>query len=168
MLLKLNNYILLLLFLAITTVGSSQVGPPSLNCASTLPGGNINISWDAPADVSGQFISYDIWSLDFPGSTATNIGTIGNINSNNFTDPSGIGNTGLACYYITTNFNNGGLQVSSSSDTLCNIYLQNSPSINPGYVTLEWNDAYWLGGTSSSNYDLYVEFPLGVWTLVES
>ncbi|MGB0423722.1 MAG: gliding motility-associated C-terminal domain-containing protein, partial [Flavobacteriales bacterium] len=95
-------------------------------------------------------------------------GTIGNINSNNFTDPSGIGNTGLACYYITTNFNNGGLQVSSSSDTLCNIYLQNSPSINPGYVTLEWNDAYWLGGTSSSNYDLYVEFPLGVWTLVES
>ena len=168
MLLKWNNYISLLLALLVSSAAFAQVDPPIVNCASTLPNGDINISWDSPNDPGAQFVSYDIWSLDFPGATSTLIGTIGNINSNNFTDPSGIGNSGLGCYYLTTNYNNGGIQTSTSSDTICSIYLQNSASINPGFVTLEWNDAFWLGGTSASTYDLYVEFPLGVWTLVES
>lgn len=146
----------------------AQVDPPALNCASADPVGNINISWDSPLDPGAQFVSYDIWGLTLPAATGTIIGTVGNINSNNFTDLSSIGNTTPGCYYITTNYNNGGLQVSAPSDTICSLYLQDSASINPGYVTLEWNDAYWGGGTSNNTYDVYVEFPMGVWTLIES
>lgn len=155
----------LLLFFGANAI-RAQVGAPNLACVSTDIGGNINLSWAPPADPLNQFVSYDIWTYNIFSGTSNLIGTVGNIASTSYTHNGGLGNFQSVCYYVTTNYNDGVLQTSVPSDTVCNLYMQANPSITPGFVTLEWNEAYYGGGTNPNSYLISVENPIGVWTQV--
>lgn len=156
-----------LLILFIPSILVAQVDAPTLNCATTNSAGDVLLSWDPPADPNGEFVSYDVWQI---GNPDVYIGTIGNIGISNFTVPGPIGITQTSCYYITTNYNNGSLQVSDQSETMCAMFLSATPSsTNPGFVTLSWNNPFFDINASSPNpFDLYVESPPGIWTLHES
>ena len=158
----------LLTFLMIGSV-NAQVSAPELSCVSTDISGNPTLTWTPPNDPSNQFVSYDIWTYNIITETANLIGTAGNINSTTFTHNGGLGNFQSVCYYVTTNYNNGGIQTSDPSEIVCNMFLQANPSITPGFVTLEWNEVYFGGGGVNPNsYIISAEFPAGVWNQVGS
>ncbi|NQX92650.1 MAG: fibronectin type III domain-containing protein, partial [Flavobacteriales bacterium] len=143
---------------------SAQVDPPSLNCASVLNNGDITLNWEAPSDPNGEFVNYEVFQY-LPGiETSTQIGTVGNINTTNFTHLLAGGDLSASCYYVITNYNNGTLQSSASSDTICSMLLDVSASITPGFVTLGWNTTHLGDYTTTNEYQVLVEFPAGVWT----
>ncbi|MEO0404926.1 MAG: fibronectin type III domain-containing protein, partial [Bacteroidota bacterium] len=125
--------------------------------------GDVTISWEAPTDPNGEFVNYDIFNYDLATSISTLIGSVGNLNTTNFTHIGANGNTTLQCYYLVTNFNNGTFQSSTPSDTICNLLLDVSASITPGFVTLGWNTTHDGDFLTSNEYQVLVEFPAGVW-----
>ncbi|MDP4954395.1 MAG: hypothetical protein NWQ53_12185, partial [Flavobacteriales bacterium] len=163
-----KQIILYLLLFCGANATRAQVSAPNLACISTDLGGNISLSWAPPADPLNQFVSYDIWTFNIFTGTSNLIGTVGNIAATSYTHNGGLGNFQSVCYYVTSNYNDGVLQSSTPSDTICNLYMQANPSITPGFVTLEWNEAYYGGGTNPNSYLISVENPIGVWTQVAS
>lgn len=159
--------ILAILFVLMSFISFAQVAPPDLNCAAVNADGSITLTWDQPTDPSNQFVSYEIYAYDFVGDNSALIGSVANYNASTYTDLTSDGNSIPSCYFIQTNFNNGGVQSSVSSDTLCSIFLSANPAVVPGNVNLVWNSPYlYNDNPGASDVEIYVEDPPGTWTQV--
>ena len=140
-------------------VAWAQLDPPEVECIVTNPDGTLTLTWTAPADPLGVFTEYNLFEIDPGDLTATFITTIGNYNTTSITIPGYDGNIDAQCFYMET-VSNGGLQVSDPSATLCNIYLQVNPGLQPGTVDLAWNFPYPLIDPATLNgaFTLFVEY----------
>lgn len=133
---------------------------PEINCIQTLPNGDITINWDPVVDINGSFGSYEIISEQ-----SGTLGSIANINTNNFTTtlPSGQEEdiriaVGSACFGATFTY----------SDTVANIHLDLNNPAN-GTAILQWNDPMTPPTANMGDYyHIYQEFPAGNWTLIDS
>jgi hypothetical protein len=158
---------ILILFLFQSLLTFSQVGPPDLNCAAVNADGSITLTWQQPADPSSQFVSYEILEYDFILNSSNVLGSLANYNATTFTDITSDGNTIPGCFFIQTNYNNGGIQTSTSSDTLCSIFLTANPAVVPGNVNLTWNSPFLFSdNTDNTQALIFVENPLGTWTQI--
>lgn len=161
---------ILVLFAAAIVAPSALVAQavqaPTINCVQSFSASSNNIiNWQSPADPGGNFIAYHIYTAIDPSAPFTLLTTINNITINIFNHviPGGI--VGDQCYYIVTEYNNGGTPtMSAPSPIVCSIFLNVSPSAAPqGLAFLDWNNPYpndQVGGT----YTVRMEYPAGVWT----
>ena len=144
---------------------SAQVGAPSLRCAS-VSGNNIILTWVIPADPSGLFTSYEIYSSPTTSGFAL-VGTVNTYTQNTYTHVAASGSVQSQYYYIKTK-SSGGTAVSASSDTLRSVFM-NLAAPPSGINTLSWNATKIpLLPSASTTYTVSRENPPNVWTTLYS
>lgn len=140
---------------------------PQVTCVSVLPNGDIKLTWIQPTGPASEFVSYTIYYATTLGGpyTAVPLGTISVFTTTNFTWTCGCGNTSPYYFYIETTYNTGGPNIISPAiDTVRTIYI--NVVAGAGVANLSWNQAITPPLASSTGvYNIYVEFPTGVWSL---
>lgn len=145
----------------IINVQNKNVLPaPEITCISTDVNNDVTINWTAVNDPTGDFDSYELFSI-----ADGSITTINNINTTSFTIPG----EGLEenQFYIATNSGCDG-NTPRYSDTISNIFLQlNNPG--NGEALLQWNTPVVPKPNGYNDYfHIYREYPTGTWTLIDS
>jgi gliding motility-associated-like protein len=125
--------------------------PPIWSCIETV-GADVVLNWEPVADPGGNFVAYEIHSLEDGLITS-----IPNIAINTYTHV-GIGS--VKNYFISVIDNVTG---ATNSITLRNIHLTlNNP--NNGLALLSWNQSgYSMPGPPTTPVDILKEYPAGTW-----
>lgn len=165
--LRLGIISFLFMVFAVGTNVHGQYFPSRLACASVSTSGDVTITWQQPSDVSAGFDAYLIYySQNGVAGPFTHIMTISNLVNTNFTHTGTPALNSPVAYYILTRYT--GNNFSLPSDTLQTMVL-NVADIAPESARLDWNTLY--GNPSMplhNDYDIYREYPAGIWTLVDS
>ena len=152
---------------SITVRGLPSLPAPDLRCASVLPNGDVDITWIPPNDPQNSFDSYEIWSSTSMAGPFALVGTVNNIATTTFTHVGADAQQGSRYYYVKTISGCGAANESNPSDTLQTIFLD-LLSVN-GVAQLSWNPiAAPNVPTSTGWYEIYLEYPVGTWTLMDS
>ncbi|MGQ0828065.1 MAG: hypothetical protein ACT4ON_06695, partial [Bacteroidota bacterium] len=158
--------IILIICLLYSITGFASVNSPQPHCISVLPNGDITLTWSTPADPGGTFNSYHIYTSLAVGGPYTLLDSVFTYTQTAYTHVGANGNTASRYYYIATRYTGGsGQAYSAPIDTIRSIFLN---VINPGNGTalLFWNSIATPALVSSTGtYNIYQEYPLGVWTL---
>jgi len=143
----------------INVVNPNIIQAPNIECIQGDAAGNFTLTWQAVTDVGGSFVEYQIHSVQ-NGLLAT----LPAIGTTTYTH---VGATQATDYFIAVVSGCNG-NTSRNSDTIRSIYLD-VDDLNPGTAVLNWNrpSTNPLPGMAT-NYDIYREYPAGVWTLVGS
>ncbi|MEM7298825.1 MAG: hypothetical protein AAF391_11230, partial [Bacteroidota bacterium] len=161
----------LLCFLAVFAfeANAQALDAPVPNCVQVTPAGDVILTWTAPADPLGQFVSYEIFFSDDLGATFNSAGIVPTYATTTFLHAGANANTGQACYYIVTNSNDGAPQSSVDSDTICVPHLNLAQSVPAGNAELTWGDPYVFYGSppNGSEYEIWLNYPAGTWQLVD-
>ena len=169
--LKLKHYIVALfaVFFVHGPIAWSQLNPPTLNCLSVDPDNNVILNWEQPSDPNMEFQSYHLFYID-----ANNInGPYGEIildtyNTTTYVHTGAFPGILPFCYYVVTeSFDGTTTYFSTPSDTLCTIFLSAIPSVGPeGFADLFWNSPYPFAAPPGLSYQIWMEFPAGIWQMV--
>ncbi len=139
---------------------------PEPRCANVLPNGNVILNWIAPVDTGQRFANYTIYKSSAIGGPYTTVTTITNYNTLTYSDLTANAQAGSIYYYMTTKTACGG-EVSPGSDTLRTIKVD--VFNNNGVAVVVWNPIHNPElATASLNYDVYKEYPTGVWNIIGS
>jgi hypothetical protein len=142
---------------------------PPITCVAVHPNGDVEISWQKPADSLNTFESYILFASNSPSGNFTPIDTISNINTLSAIHINGANDTKPVYYYLAvSNQCTGTDRISTPSDTVKSIHLKvNSLSIWPPVLELEWNHPGnpMLQG-SSGIYNIYRKIDPGQWTVI--
>lgn len=124
----------------------------TINCISSQPNGNLDISWDPVLNPNNTFVDFELYSLqngligNYPiGTTTVNVPNPGIEND----------------YYVQVK---SGCNVTLSSDTVKNVHLD---LLNPanGTAVLDWNLPAPNPLPGMDNFcTIYREYPTGTWT----
>ncbi len=160
---------LAILVLSITTFCKSQVvGPPSFRCIACNTGGDLTLTWIAPADPSSKFVSYQIYKANVFIGPWTPIATVNTYTITSYTDVGAGGNLASKYYFIKTIYSTGtGTAISGSSDTLRSLFLTLG---NPGdgIAYLNYNNLHQPKlSTSATQFKIYRENP-PTWSQIKS
>lgn len=151
---------------SITVLALSIVESPQPRCVSVLPNGDVTLTWLTPLDTAGTFNGYFIYTSASPGGPFTLLDSILVYGQTSYTHVGANANAAALYYYIQTRSGCVGQVFAQPKDTIASIHLT---VVNPGNGTavLSWNPiAIPNISTSSGIYNIYQEFPTGVWTLV--
>tara|TARA_Y100001968_G_C19419510_1_gene750948 strand:- start:99 stop:2204 length:2106 start_codon:yes stop_codon:yes gene_type:complete len=145
-----------------------SLGNPEIRCVSVDNFGDVTISWLEIDDPLGIFIEYRVYS-SISGGPFTLIGSETNRLTTTFIDIGANANLASVEYYISCVSNSGGAILEENSlDTLASIFLDLTNPSN-GTAILQWNDVTNPSLSTMSNYYyIYMEFPSGTWTLIDS
>lgn len=145
-----------------------SLGNPEIRCVSVDNFGDVTISWLEIDDPLGIFIEYRVYS-SISGGPFTLIGSETNRLTTTFIDIGANANLASVEYYISCVSNSGGgIMEENSLDTLASIFLELTNPSN-GTAILQWNDVTTPSLSTMSNYyHIYMEFPSGTWTLIDS
>ena len=148
--------------------GAVSLGNPEIRCVSVDNFGDVTISWLEIDDPLGIFIEYRVYS-SISGGPFTLIGSETNRLTTTFIDIGANANLASVEYYISCVSNSGGgIMEENSLDTLASIFLELTNPSN-GTAILQWNDVTTPSLSTMSNYyHIYMEFPSGTWTLIDS
>ena len=157
------SFFLLLNLLTIRSL--AFVNSPSVSCVQVLSNGDVTISWQQPTDVSGEFISYNVFSSNTLNGTYTPVAILNSYSTISYTHlGAGATSTQPKFYYITTT--SSGPVTQPARDTVRTIFLVVTNPLN-GVAYLQWNAISDPLPTSSSlNYNVYREYPTGTYTLL--
>lgn len=157
------SFFLLLNLLTIRSL--AFVNSPSVSCVQVLSNGDVTISWQQPTDVSGEFISYNVFSSNTLNGTYTPVAILNSYSTISYTHlGAGATSTQPKFYYITTT--SFGPVTQPARDTVRTIFLVVTNPLN-GVAYLQWNAISDPLPTSSSlNYNVYREYPTGNYTLL--
>ena len=137
---------------------------PAPRCANVLPNGNVILSWIAPVDTGQRFANYTIYKSSAIGGPYTTVTTITNYNTLTYSDLTANAQAGSIYYYMTTKTACGG-EESPGSDTLRTIKVD--VFNNNGVAVVVWNPIHNPElATATLNYDVYKEYPTGVWNII--
>ncbi|HRH37769.1 MAG TPA: hypothetical protein PK760_05460, partial [Flavobacteriales bacterium] len=156
--------ILIVALAMFSTMGVAQVGPPVMHCASVGVNGDVTITWTAPPDPNGEFVSYEMWHATDQAGPFTLLTTIGVYGQVNYVSVGGGGNSGPQFYYMITN-STGVPPISVPSDTIATLFLQVFQSTPLGSANLSWN-APAISSTAAANFIVWMEHPIGTWTQI--
>ena len=146
------------------------VGPPTLRCASVDLDGDVTLNWLQPSDPSSSFDSYHIYASNNINGPYAVIYIENSYAVTSYIHTGAGANTNPMYYYIQTRYNDPppNLFFSPSSDTLSTIKLNVADPGN-GKANLTWNKMHSPDLPSSSVwYMIYMEYPVGTWTLIDS
>ena len=141
---------------------------PDIKCVSVLPNGDVQLTWATPPDPAVTFNSYHIWSSATAAGPYTLIDSIFIYNQTTYTHV-GAGAQGASIYYyIESRSGCMGSIYTPPIDTVQSILL-NVVNTGNGYAQLSWNPIHNPNiSTSTGIYNVYREFPVGVWTFIGS
>ncbi|MFL5763765.1 MAG: gliding motility-associated C-terminal domain-containing protein [Bacteroidia bacterium] len=149
---------------SITVLALPIVQSPQPRCVSVLPNGDVVLSWSTPADTGGTFNSYFIYTSNTAGGPFTLLDSIPVYGTTSYTHIGANANAASVYYYMQTRSGCFGHVYSSPSDTVRSIHLNVTPGT--GTAILNWNAIASPNISSSSGiYNIYQEYPPGVWTL---
>lgn len=142
----------------------SAIDAPQLRCLSVQSTGAVTLTWLAPADLSG-FDHYAVYYATSAGGPFTMVAQIADAATTSYTHTGAQAMLNAQCFYYVEacSFN-----TCVSSDTLVTIefYLSNYGN---GTAVLNWDaPCVPLLPSMSSDYEVWREFPSGVWTNVGS
>lgn len=158
-----KNILVIALFLSVKLF--SQINPPDLRCVEVLTNGNVKLTWIPPADPSGVFSSYEIYTSIAANGPYNNVGSVGALVLTTFTHvtiPPGANGQSFY-YYIKIKFGAGGASTTVPSDTLRSIHVnvtQASPALNILFNKIHLPAL----NSTSGTYTVAKEFPLGTWS----
>ena len=138
----------------------------SVRCISVNSDGSVFLSWDQNALNAADFRCYYLYHSTSASGPFTAIDSIFFFNTTSRTHLTALANTNPAFYYVVFKSNNGTPDI--TSQTVQAIYLN---VFNPGtgFANLTWNaTANPLLSTNSLYYKIYREYPVGVFTLLDS
>lgn len=123
-------------------------GPNKLKCASVLPNGNVELTWELPSSVTG-FVFHALYR------DGINIATISNASTTSYIDASA--NANLQSY--TYDFISTYLPLNLYNSNAISTILLTSTAVtntNPGTANLDWNELPLQ--VTSGNYNLYSDY----------
>lgn len=143
------------------------LGPPDFRCVSVDVSGDVLLTWMPVDDPLGDFLEYRIYSES--AGVFNLIGTQTNISNASYFHLGAGANLSSIKYYISTVSNPSGSIIEENSvDTLSTVFLN---VVNPsnGTAVLQWNSMVNPQlSTANSYFYIYMEYPLGSWSLVDS
>ena len=144
-------------------VCAQAVASPSITCTQDFNSEDIILSWDAPANPGGNFISYQVYSAIDPDAPFTLIATLNNILTTSYLFDQAAPSSTEICFYIQTEYFQGGVPTLSTPGPIsCSIYLDVSPSAAPqGLAFLDWNNP--IPNGTGGQYTVQMEYPAGTW-----
>ncbi len=151
--------------ISITVLAPSIVESPQPRCVSVLPGGDVTLTWSTPADTGLTFNSYHIYTAASAGGPFTILDSIFIYGQTTYTHVGANANAAPVYYYLQTRSGCAGQIYSLPKDTIASMFLT---VINPsnGTALLNWNPiAVPNISSSSGTYNVYQEFPTGIWSL---
>ena len=159
-------FVIVLLF---QTTSKAQVLSPQVTCVSVnSTTGDVTLTWIPASDPLNQFVSYQVYTSNAPGGPFTLIpgATINVLTQTSYTFVCGCGNTAGVYFYVQTTYNAGAGPVPSAPlDTVRTIFL--NVVAGAGIANLSWNQPITPPlASSSGNFNIFMEYPTGVWTLV--
>ena len=151
---------------SITVLALPIVNSPQPRCVSVLPSGDVTLTWSTPLDTGGTFNAYLIYTSNAPGGPFTLLDSIFTYTQTTYTHLGANANVAPVYYYIRTRSGCSGAVISPAIDTVSSIHLTVNNPLN-GTALLNWNPiAIPNISTSTGVYNIYQEFPAGVWTLI--
>ena len=149
----------------ITVQNLPVLSSPEVRCANVQSDGSVDVHWEPIEDTTDSFLEYRIYSS--VGGPFLLEGVETNVASSSFTDLTADAQNGSVSYLVRTvsGCNSG---EALPHDTLQTILLNVA---NPGNGTalLTWNSLLDpVLSSTSEYYYIYREYPLGVWTLLDS
>ncbi len=154
--------------ISITVLALPIVESPEPRCVSVLPNGDVTLTWSTPIDTGLTFNSYHIYTSAAAAGPFTLLDSIFVFGQTTYTHVGANANAAPVYYYIQTRSGCGGQVYSAPKDTVASIYLTVTNPLN-GTAVLNWNPIAIPNISSSTGlYNVYQEFPTGVWTMVGS
>lgn len=152
------------LLIAMVMMGGVQaLDAPGLRCASVNVAGDVELTWTVPPDPGAEFAAYDIYHATSAVGPFNLLTTI-NVYAQTTYLHAGAGALSGVRYYYMTSVTNGVPPVASlPSDTVATLFLQVFQSAPLGNANLSWN-APALAPTTGSEFTVWMEWPIGVWT----
>ncbi|MCW3085904.1 MAG: hypothetical protein JWP12_3270 [Bacteroidetes bacterium] len=150
---------------SITVRAAPLVPSPQPRCVSVLPSGDVTLTWTPSTDTSGIFNAYLVYTSNSVGGPYTLLDSIFTIGQSTYTHAGANANVVPVFYYIETRSACPGLQMAPAADTVRTMLL-NVTNPGNGTAVLTWPPiASPLISTSTGIYNVYEEYPAGVWTL---
>lgn len=150
----------------VMTLGASALDAPQLRCASVDVAGDVTLTWTVPPDPGGEFAAYEVHQSTSAAGPFNLLTTINTYAQTTFLH-AGAGALGGTRYYYLTSVSNGAPPVTSApSDTVATLFLQVFQSTPLGSANLSWN-APALAPTTSGEFAVWMEWPVGTWTLLD-
>lgn len=141
---------------------------PDFRCVAVNPSGDVTLTWIPPTDTANDFDSYHIYYATSAAGPFAEIDSIFNYYTTSYTDTNAIANSQPVFYYLKTRSDSLGMIYSSPSDTLETIFLS-AVNSGSGTATISWNPIHNPDlPTSSGWYNVFVEYPVGTWSFVDS
>ncbi len=126
--------------------------------------GSVTLDWSKPLDGTG-FVNYEIFYSANGTGPYTSVGTVNNYNQETFTHSGANALMGSRYYYLQMQTSSG---TSPASDTLHTIFVYMTTADYEN-VVLNWNSIYDPPVTASNlHYQVWMEYPTGTWTLLDS
>jgi len=152
----------------ITVLTKPTLPSPPVHCLEVLSGGGVTLSWPAVKDTMNTFNSYHIWHNDSLNGVYTVIDSIFSINTTTYTHATAGANLASQHYFITVRSGCNGTEMADPVDTASTMFITaTNPGAAFGGIDLSWNATHDpLLPTSTGVYEIFREYPPGVWTSV--
>jgi gliding motility-associated-like protein len=153
---------LLLLLFTLFIVQAKAIQPATIKCIEANSVGDAIVSWQATTDVA-DFVSYQLYYSNNLSGPYTLLTTITTATTNSFTHIGAGADVNSCFYYIKTT----GSISTGFSDTLQSIQLIVTNN-NDGNAVLQWNIPSQPLPSANNWYQIYKEFPVGIWSKLDS
>lgn len=162
------TFFFLALLVAVSSSTAQALDPPTPTCVQVLPNGDAVLNWLPTLDPAGEFVSYEVlFSTDyFLSDTGNLIQSEANIATTSYTDNGVDFNNNIGAYVIYTESNDGSAQTSIASDTICVMHLDVVPLGGGSIANLFWNSPFFDSANVTGDYEVWREYPVGVWEQV--
>ena len=114
------------------------IDAPSLRCLQVQNNGDVQLTWVIPADPTGIFNSYHVYSSLSPAGPFAVVDSIFNYNQTTYTHVGADANTQARYYYLRSRSGCYGAVYSENGTVLQTIFLQVNDDLN-GNIALIWN-----------------------------
>ncbi len=157
-----RTYLMVLFMLFSAGESYAVLNAPALRCVNVQATGDVEISWVIPGDPGAVFDAYLVYYATSAAGPFNLIGTINTYASSSWIHVGANAQVQQGFYYMVTRSDAPLYEYSVPSDTLSSMKLMVSNPLN-GTAVLNWNPLHAPVLASSGLYNIYYEFPAGIW-----
>lgn len=154
--------------LRVVVIPDPVIESPPAKCVAVMPGGAVQLTWDAVVDTLSVFNSYHLWHATNPAGPFTLIDSVFNINTTQYLHQNALADTIMRYYRVTTRSGCGGIVMSPHINTIRTMMLHVSGAQAGTHAAqLTWNHPFGSilpGGTAY--YEIHRKASTGNWSLL--
>ncbi len=142
--------------------------PPDLRCVSYAATDQVTLSWVPPADPSGVFDHYNIYVAVAEAGPYNLVTTENNLATTSITVAGTGADIGARYFRVTTVSIAPPPNESIESQTIASMFVEVGQSTPLGSAAIDWNTPHVPPGAQVDSLALFMEYPLGTFTFVDS